>query len=93
MTTAAKLDISTARKQFNGFDRRLQRDNVIIITRHGRDAFAVVSLEYLSMTQETFAILADPDAMQMLQESLDDIRAGRVHDHDDVKREFAASER
>ena len=89
MTTVAKMDISTARKQFNSFDRRLAQDNVIVVTRHGKDAFTIVSLEYHSMIKETFEILADPEAMQMLQDSLADIRAGRTHDHEDVRRELA----
>lgn len=86
---AATLDISEARKQFNSLDQRLQQDNVIVITRHSKDAFAIVNLEYLLGVMETLEILADPEALQMLQDSLADIRAGRVHDHEDVEKELA----
>src|SRR4051812_8773289 len=32
--------------------------------------------------------LRDPEACKMLQESLQDIKAGRLHDHEDVKSEL-----
>ncbi len=53
------------------------------------DCFQASLKEYHSMIKETFEILADPEAMQMLQDSLADIRAGRTHDHEDVRRELA----
>jgi len=85
---AATLDISEARKQLHSFEKRLDSENLIYITRHGKKAFAVINLEYLQTVLETIDILSDPDALQMLQKSLDDIREGRVYDHDDVVEEF-----
>jgi antitoxin YefM len=82
------LDISEARKQLNSIDERLKDERVIVITRHSKKAFAVVDLEYLSAVTETVEVLSDPEAMRMLQESLNDIRAGRLHDHDDVEKEL-----
>lgn len=82
------LDISEARKQLNSIDERLKDERVIVITRHGKQVFAVVDLEYLSAVKETIEILSDPEAMQMLQQSIADIRAGRLHDHDDVEKEL-----
>ncbi len=81
------LDISEARKQFNTLDKRLRKKSVIVITRHNKGAFAVVDIEYLSAVMETLEILADPESLKMLQDSIADIRAGRLHDHEDVKRE------
>lgn len=82
------LDISEARKQLNSIDERLKDERVIVVTRHNKKAFAVVDLEYLSAVLETVEILSDPEAMQMLQASIDDIRKGRLHDHDDVEKEL-----
>lgn len=82
------LDISEARKQLNSIDKRLKDERVIVITRHSKQVFAVVDLGYLSAVQETIEILSDPEAMQMLQQSIADIRAGRLHDHDDVEKEL-----
>jgi len=37
---------------------------------------------------ETLEILNDPKALLMLQQSLEDIQAGRIFDHEDVKKEL-----
>jgi PHD/YefM family antitoxin component YafN of YafNO toxin-antitoxin module len=84
----ATLDISEARKQLNSIDERLKVERIFYVTRHNKKAFAVVNLEYLSAVIDTVDILADPEAMRMLKESVDDIRAGRLHDHDDVEKEL-----
>lgn len=88
MPGATTLDISEARKQFNSLDQRLKGDRVIYVTRHNKKAFAVVDLDYLSAVIETVEVLADPEAMQMLRDSIADIRAGRLYDHDDVEKEL-----
>jgi PHD/YefM family antitoxin component YafN of YafNO toxin-antitoxin module len=82
------LDISEARKQFNTLDKRLKDERVLYVTRHGNQAFAVVDIEYLSALKETIEILSDPEAMEMLRKSIDDVREGRLHDHDDVQDEL-----
>ena len=82
------LDISEARRQFNSLDKRLDSDQIIYITRHGKEAFAIVNMDYLRAVLETMDILSDPDAMRMLGESLDDIRNARFHDHDEVEQEL-----
>lgn len=84
----SSLDISEARRQFNSLDERLKKEHVIRITRHGKEAFAVVDIDYLKAVAETLDTLADPEATRMLQESIEDIRHGRVHEHEDVKREL-----
>ena len=86
--SGATLDISEARKQFNSLDKRLDSEYVIRITRHGKDAFAVVNMEYLRTVLETIDILSDPEALKMLSQSLEDIRAGRLYDHEDVEEEL-----
>lgn len=85
---SSTLDISEARKQFSQLDKRLREDRVIWITRHNKKAFAVVDTDLLQTVLETIEILSDPEALQMFQEGLRDIRAGRLHDHGDVKSEI-----
>jgi PHD/YefM family antitoxin component YafN of YafNO toxin-antitoxin module len=84
----ATLDISEARKQLNSLDQRLRDERVIVVTRHNKKAFAVVDLEYWSAVMETIEILSDPEAMRMLAQSVEDIRAGRLHDHESVEQEL-----
>jgi antitoxin YefM len=86
--SGSTLDITEARKQLNSIDERLKDDRIIFITRHNKQAFAVVDIEYLSAVLETVDILSDQEAMQMLQQSIADISAGRLHDHDDVEKEL-----
>lgn len=82
------LDISEARRQFTRLDELLRDDRVIWITRRNKRAFAVVDSELLQTVLETIEIMSDPEACQLLQQGLQDIRAGRLHAHDDVKREL-----
>ena len=82
------LDITEARKQFSKLDERLRDDPIIWITRHSKKAFAVVDLELMEAVLETFEIMKDPTWAQMLADSVEDIRAGRTHDHEDVRKEF-----
>lgn len=82
------LDISEARKQFNTMDERLETEPVIFISRHNKTAFAVINCEYLSAMMETLEIMSDPESHRMFLQSLEDVRQGRTHDHEDIKREL-----
>lgn len=86
--SAETLDISEARRRFNTLDSDLETRPVIYITRHNKNAFAVVEIEYLETILETMEIITDPESHRMFMESLEDIKQGRVHDHDDVEREL-----
>ena len=86
--TTGTLDITEARRQFNKLGERLRDEQVIYITRHNKQAFAVVDIEFLSSILETIEILSDPESHRMFMESLEDIKMGRLHDHEDVKREL-----
>jgi prevent-host-death family protein len=86
--SAGTLDITEARQQLNQLDKRLNDEPVIYVTRHSKEVFAVVNVEYLQTILETIEIMSDPDSHKMFLESLEDIKAGRLHDHEDVKREL-----
>ncbi len=82
------LDISEARKQLSSLDQRLREEHVITVTRHNKEAFAVVDYDFLQAVLETVEIMADPEAYAALQQGLRDAQAGRLHDHEAVKREL-----
>jgi len=82
------LAISETRRQLGTLDTRLKEENVIVITRHNKSAFVTVDVEYYETLMETLEILADPEAVSLLQQSHTDIQAGRLHDQEDVKREL-----
>jgi len=82
------LDITEARTQLNRLDERLRDDRVIYVTRHNKKVFAVIDIEYLQTMLETIEIVSDPDSLKLFQQSLEDIRNGRVTDHEDLKKEL-----
>ena len=82
------LDISVARNRFNTLDRDLEEQPVIFITRHGKDAFAVVNIEYLQTVLETMDVLSDPEATALLDESIRAIQEGQLIDQEDVEEEL-----
>lgn len=82
------LDITEARNQFTKLDAKLRDEQVIQITRHNKPVFAVVDIAFLETVLETIEIMSDPESYQLFLDSLKDIEEGRVHDHEDVKREL-----
>ena len=86
--TTGTIDISEARKQLNTLDKRLSDEPIIRVTRHNKEVFVVVDTETMQAILETLEIMSDPDSYRKFQQSLVDIREGRLHDHEDIKREL-----
>ena len=86
--SANSIDISEARKRFNTLDEELKLRPVIRITRHNKEAFAIVDIDYLETILETLEVMTDPDALRMLNESIQAIKKGDVFDQADVEREL-----
>ncbi len=66
---------------------RLEREHGrVVITKHGRPAAVLLSLDDLESLEETLAILGDARLMAELREAEADVRAGRtsVLDKDDA---------
>ena len=82
------LDITEAMSQINRLDVRLKDERVIYVTRHSKQVFAVVDIEFLQTVLETIEIMSDPGSYKLFQESLEDIKQGKVHDHENMKREL-----
>ncbi|GEM_PF-2049536 len=82
------MEMTEARNQFGKLQQRVQSERVIYVTRHGKEAFAVVDTEYLQIIMETIEIVSDPESYRMFMESMEDIKNNRVIDHDDLKREL-----
>lgn len=88
MPDVTTIDISEARRQLNCLDKRLSTERIIFVTRHNKNAFALVDMECISAMLETLEIMSDPASFQLFQDSLRDIREGRLHDHEDVEKEL-----
>ena len=60
----------------------------IVITRNGRQAVVVMAQPEYESLIETLEILNDDEAMDDLRQSDEDVKAGRVYDWKDVKRDL-----
>ncbi len=87
---AAQIDISEARQDFHKLDEKVSMERVLYVMRHQRKAFAIVDIEYMESMLETIDLLGDPDGAMLLEQGLEDLRAGRVVPHDTVEQEFNA---
>jgi hypothetical protein len=88
MTVDATIDISEARRQLNTLDQRLVDEPIINVRRRNKNVFVVVNHELMSAILESLEIMSDPGSYEAFQQSLRDIREGRLHDHEDIKREL-----
>jgi antitoxin YefM len=65
-----------------------KRHEHVVITRNGRPAGVVLSTEEYEALMETLEVLEDDEALEALRESEEDVRAGRLHSLDEVRREL-----
>lgn len=59
-----------------------------VITVKGKPAAILLSIEEYESLRETLEIMSDPETMKDIKEAEEDIKAGRVHDWEDVKKEL-----
>ncbi|MBA3724392.1 MAG: type II toxin-antitoxin system Phd/YefM family antitoxin [Candidatus Levybacteria bacterium] len=60
-----------------------------IITIDGKPSAVLISFEEYDSWKETEEILNDPKIMKDIKEAEEDIKAGRVYDWEDVKKELS----
>ena len=60
----------------------------VIITRQGKPVAIVMSVAEWESWEETIDVLSDPQAIEALRESEEDVKAGRLVDLDEVKRDL-----
>jgi PHD/YefM family antitoxin component YafN of YafNO toxin-antitoxin module len=82
------IDYTKARTQFPKMPELLKENKVLWVHKHGKAMFAMVDSEIMQMYLETMEILRDPVALAVLQQSLEDIKRGKLHDHESAKREL-----
>lgn len=85
MCNEPTIDISEARKQLSSLGKRLSVNPVIFVTRHNKRAFAIVDVQHIETMTDTLEIMSDPDAYEMFRKSVEDIRHGRLHDHEEIE--------
>lgn len=60
----------------------------VVITRNGRPVAVLMSMDEWESWEETIEVLSDEETMEALKRSEEDVKAGRLVDWDEVKREY-----
>lgn len=83
------LPITEARNKLPGLvDKAFKKLDEFVITVNGRPSAVLMSAEEFESWKETLEIMSDPKLMKDIKEAEKDIKAGRVHDWEDVKKEL-----
>jgi prevent-host-death family protein len=60
----------------------------VVITRNGKRVALLMSMDEWESWEETIEVLSDPETMEALRRSEEDVKAGRLVDWDEVKRDL-----
>ena len=82
------IEISKASKSLAEYAEELS-DDIIVITLRRKPIAALVSLKALDA--EAAGLASNPQFLAILKRSYDEILAGQVVTHDEMKKEFATS--
>lgn len=84
-----QLPISAARDRLSSLPEELERDpGAVTVTRRGKPVLAILPWEAYEALIETLEVLGDVEFMAGLRQGIEDVKAGRVTDWEDVKKEF-----
>jgi antitoxin YefM len=79
MAASDHVSLADVKNRLSEVVERLERDHGrVIITKHGRPAAVMLSIEDLESLEETLAILSDPSLMRDIQRSEREARAGKT---------------
>jgi antitoxin YefM len=77
--SADHMPLADVKNRLSEVVDRLEREHGrVVITKHGRPAAVVLSIEDLESLEETLNILADQPAVTRLRKSLDEAAAGHA---------------
>lgn len=82
MTAAAEhLPLADVKNRLSEVVDRLEREHGrVVITKHGRPAAVVLSVDDLEGLEETLELLSDPQAMRSIRRSQKEIEAGKTEE-------------
>ena len=79
MTPAEHVPLAEVKNRLSEVVDRLEREHGrVVITKHGRPAAVMLSLEDLESLEETLAVLSDPGLMAAIAEADAEVAAGRT---------------
>ena len=77
MSAAEHVPLAEVKNRLSEVVDRLEREHGrVVITKHGRPAAVMLSLEDLESLEETLAILSDPELLASLREADAEVVAG-----------------
>ena len=85
------MQIIEARNKLTTLPEELEREpeiGAIAVTRHGKPVLAIMSWELYETIIETLEIMSDPELMAAIRKGIQDIKEGRTHSMEQVKREL-----
>lgn len=82
MTSAAEhMPLADVKNRLSEVVDRLEREHGrVVITKHGRPAAVVISVEDLEGLEETLDILSDPKLMRRIRNAEAEVAAGEVEE-------------
>lgn len=73
------IPITTARHELTSLPERLEQDpSAVAITRRGKPVLAILPWDMYETLLETLEVLSDPDLMEALRCSLEEIESGQT---------------
>ena len=79
MPAAEHVPLAEVKNRLSEVVERLEHEHGrVVITKHGRPAVVMLSLDDLESLEETLEILSNPDLMQAIREAGEDVAAGRT---------------
>lgn len=76
MSTAEQMALKDVKNQLSTVVDRVEREHDrVVITKHGRPAAMVLSLEDLESLEETVDVLSNPALVTQIRKSLDELQA------------------
>jgi prevent-host-death family protein len=78
MSLAEHVPLAEVRSRLSEVIERLERQHGrVVITKHGRPAAVLLSVEDLESLEETLEVMADPALVEALRQSEAELAAGR----------------
>ena len=79
MSAAEHLPLADVKNRLSEVIERLEREHGrVIVTKHGRPAAVMLSIEDLESLEETLEILSDPQLLKDIRSGDRDVKAGRT---------------
>jgi antitoxin YefM len=74
-----QIPLGEVKNRLSEVVERIRREHGrVVVTKHGQPAAVILSVEDLESLEETLEILSDPELLQAIKDSEEDVRKGRV---------------